>query len=68
MNMNTLHRGSANYGLSLILGGAEGRLMELTSMYAGMGRVLNNYEGDEWAAKENFFNSNWQKDRKGSIN
>jgi penicillin-binding protein 1C len=68
MNMKTLHRGSANYGLSLILGGAEGQLMELASMYAGMGRVLASYDGGDWAAKENFFNSHWLKDRNGPIN
>ncbi|MBP6909757.1 MAG: penicillin-binding protein 1C [Candidatus Saccharicenans sp.] len=36
--MNTLFRPAEDYGLSLILGGAEGKLLEITSMYAEMGR------------------------------
>ena len=34
LGMSTLFRSADNYGLTLILGGAEGRLDELTSMYA----------------------------------
>jgi len=42
--MTTLHRPAADYGLSLILGGSEGTLWELTAMYrdlawAGLGRT-----------------------------
>ena len=36
MGMSTLHRRSREYGLPLILGGAEGTLWELTSMYANL--------------------------------
>jgi len=36
MGMTTLHRRSREYGLPLILGGAEGTLWELTSMYANL--------------------------------
>lgn len=36
MGMSTLHRRSRDYGLPLILGGAEGTLWELTSMYANL--------------------------------
>lgn len=36
MGMTTLHRRSRDYGLPLILGGAEGTLWELTSMYANL--------------------------------
>lgn len=32
-----------HYGLSLILGGAEGTLWDITSVYASMARVLNRY-------------------------
>lgn len=41
--MQTLQQGPDHYGLSLILGGAEARLWELSGMYASMGRVLLNY-------------------------
>ena len=37
--MTSLGRASSDYGLSLILGGAEGRLAEITRMYMDMGRV-----------------------------
>lgn len=32
-----------HYGLSLVLGGAEGTLFDITSMYASMARTLENY-------------------------
>ncbi|MGL4293031.1 MAG: penicillin-binding protein 1C [Bacteroidales bacterium] len=38
--MNTLHRLPGHYGLSLILGGAEGTLWNLTSVYASLARIL----------------------------
>ena len=37
--VSTLHRPAGAYGLSLILGGAEGTLWDLTSMYASLARV-----------------------------
>ncbi len=43
MGMNTLDRSPDHYGLSLILGGAEGTLWDITGMYASMARTLNNY-------------------------
>ena len=42
LGMTTLRRPAHQYGLSLILGGAEGSLWELTGMYASMARTLNN--------------------------
>lgn len=41
--LTTLHQPADHYGLSLILGGAEGTLWDITGMYASMGRTLNNY-------------------------
>ncbi len=38
--MTTLDRSPENYGLSLILGGAEGKLSEIAEIYAGMARIL----------------------------
>lgn len=41
--MTTLGKNPGRYGLTLILGGAEGTLWDITGMYASMGRVLTHY-------------------------
>jgi len=41
LGMTTLRFSSAHYGLSLILGGAEGTLWDLCGIYAAMARTLN---------------------------
>jgi len=43
MGMTTLNYNPDHYGLSLILGGAEGKLWDICGMYASMARTLNNY-------------------------
>ncbi len=43
MGITTLTHTAEHYGLSLILGGAEGNLEELTNLYASFSRVLNHY-------------------------
>ena len=43
MGLSTLDKGSDHYGLTLILGGAEARLDELTRAYAAMAYTLSNY-------------------------
>ena len=43
MGMTTIDRPSSDYGLSLVLGGAEASLMDLTSIYANMAKVLNDF-------------------------
>jgi penicillin-binding protein 1C len=43
LGMSTLHRTGADYGLSLILGGAEGTLWELTGIYASLARSVLRY-------------------------
>lgn len=43
LGMTTLTRPADHYGLSLILGGAEGKLWDLAGIYASMARTLNNY-------------------------
>ena len=40
VGLTTLHRKADDYGLSLILGGAEGTLWDLTGAYASLGRTL----------------------------
>jgi penicillin-binding protein 1C len=43
LGMSTLVHPAGHYGLSLILGGAEGNLEEITSMYAAFSRLLKHY-------------------------
>jgi penicillin-binding protein 1C len=43
LGMTTIQKQPSHYGLSLILGGAEGSLWELTGIYASLSRVLSNY-------------------------
>ncbi len=43
MGMTTLTQPADHYGLSLILGGSENNLWELSGVYADMARVLNHY-------------------------
>ncbi len=38
LGMTTANRSADDYGLTLVLGGAEGTLWELTGIYAGLGR------------------------------
>ena len=52
MGMSTLHRRSREYGLPLILGGAEGTLWELTSMYANL---ANRAQQDGENRTENYY-------------
>ena len=43
LGMTTLTFAPDHYGLSVILGGAEGKLWDITGMYASMARTLNHY-------------------------
>lgn len=43
LGMTTLTKPADHYGLSLVLGGGEGTLWDITGMYASMARTLNNY-------------------------
>ena len=42
--MTTLDKSASHYGLSLILGGAEGKLLDITRMYAEMARQYQSLE------------------------
>lgn len=44
LGITTMNNTADHYGLSLILGGAEASLWELTGIYASLARVLKNYE------------------------
>ena len=39
MGMTSLHRPPGDYGLTLVLGGAEGTLWDITAMYANLARI-----------------------------
>ncbi len=43
IGLTTLKYSADHYGLTLILGGAEGTLWDITSAYSSMARVLNHY-------------------------
>lgn len=43
LGMTTLTYAPDHYGLSLVLGGAEGTLWDIAGMYASMARTLNHY-------------------------
>ncbi|MEW6470354.1 MAG: penicillin-binding protein 1C [Bacteroidota bacterium] len=43
IGMTTVTNPAEHYGLSLILGGAEGKLWDIAGIYASMARTLNNY-------------------------
>jgi len=43
IGLTSITRSAAHYGLSLILGGCEGKLWDITGAYASMARTLNHY-------------------------
>jgi penicillin-binding protein 1C len=51
--LSTLSRSPGDYGLSLILGGAEGTLWDICSVYARMAQALNDYNREQlyWERK-----------------
>jgi penicillin-binding protein 1C len=54
IGMRSLNQQPDYYGLSLILGGSEGTLWDITGMYASMARTLNHYAGyRSWNNKYN---------------
>lgn len=75
LGMSSLSRPAGHYGLSLILGGAESNLWQLTSMYAGMYRTLSRYYQRPLIAKYNandYFSNSYlentkHKKRTGSL-
>ncbi|MBK8497469.1 MAG: penicillin-binding protein 1C [Flavobacteriales bacterium] len=51
MGLRSLHRSGEHYGLSLIVGGGESSLWELTGAYASMARVVLRFSGSEEAVR-----------------
>jgi penicillin-binding protein 1C len=54
LGISTLYRPADEYGLSLILGGAESTLWEITGIYAGMARTVNNYSRAGTSSSKSF--------------
>lgn len=53
LGMSTLDKPADYYGLSLILGGAEGSLWDISSIYANFSRTLNHFQMLEGRYNEN---------------
>jgi penicillin-binding protein 1C len=56
----TLDKPASHYGLSLILGGGEVTMWDITGAYASMARTLKEYEYDNPDQKKTFFPLNYQ--------
>ena len=68
MGFKTINRSAAHYGLSLILGGAEATLWDVTNAYAQMGRILSTTGnrrkdsfGKRWFKKSYFRKDHFKK-------
>ncbi len=57
VGMTTLNQPADHYGLSLILGGSENNLWELSGAYADMARVLNHYNKNKGQYDANDYHS-----------
>jgi len=68
--MTTLNRSADNYGLSLILGGAEGKLWDVSYMYLQMAQQLNlyNQEGRYFDMAKPSYIFNEDNNKKGDRN
>lgn len=63
LQFSSINKPANHYGLSLILGGAESSLWEITNAYAGMASTLNYYnESSSEYRKEEFQNPKYIKD------
>ena len=65
LGMTTLNRPSDHYGLSLILGGAEGTLWDIVGLYAVFSRTLNHYDHYGKYYRSDFRGLNYQEPAAG---
>lgn len=54
IGLSTITRTADNYGLTLILGGAEARLWDLAGAYASMARSLNRYNAEGRYSRDDY--------------
>ena len=71
LDFTTIDRSADNYGLTLILGGAEVKLWDLAKVYSSMARVLKNYtkkdyDKSDWRAP-NYIAKNHDNFQKGKL-
>jgi len=55
LQLPTINKPADYYGLTLILGGAETRLLDMASAYSSMARVLNHYNQTNTYNKNDYF-------------
>ncbi len=55
LGMTTLRQPPKHYGLTLVLGGAEGSLWDLVGIYSNMARTLGNFVGNNGRYKKDEF-------------
>lgn len=70
MGMTTLHRHPDEYGLTLILGGAEGMLWDMTTMYANLSYIAKQnweYGGNHYKQLKILQGQQIETDRKADI-
>ena len=56
LQFKSINRSADDYGLSLILGGAEITLWDLAKVYGGMARTLRNFNTNKGKYKPNYYN------------
>ncbi|MFN6036966.1 MAG: penicillin-binding protein 1C [Bacteroidota bacterium] len=61
--LNSINRPANDYGMSIILGGAESKLIEMCSAYAKMANQLNNHEAKSESKKSKKYSVVYSKDR-----
>lgn len=66
MGMNTLNRPAAHYGLSIILGGAEGSLWDMASIYRSMAWKLNHYHLQKTGDTTKLYPAKWNSRKMSS--
>jgi penicillin-binding protein 1C len=67
LGMTTLTHPSDHYGLSLILGGAEGTLWDMVTIYAFFSRSLNHYNLNDSYYKSDFHPLNYRASVSGNF-
>jgi penicillin-binding protein 1C len=73
LGIKSLHKGANHYGLSLILGGGENSMWEITGVYASLARFLNHYGKNSGQydandlAKPNLFKNTIKVDKKPNV-
>lgn len=75
LGITTFKKSPEHYGLTMILGGGEGSLWEITNAYASMARTAkhwytfqNKYDSQDWRSPSYIFNENSKKTNSNAQN